>query len=230
MGGGNKSTRSAASNSDDGGFNTDASIEKLINKVCANFADQLECKINKQFVKLEDKLSEINNSMKSLNAKVESNSDAIACIEAKYDYVEQSLKKNALRFHGLAEAEGENINDIIITFINTKLKIPCNIRDIDYAFRLGRYDNSIVKPRTILVNFVQNIIRNEVFSAKKLLKNSQFTIFEDLTPTRYETLVAAKKKFGNGKVWSAGGKVYVWNDRENKKIVLNSKNDLYTTV
>lgn len=230
MGGGSKSTRSVASNSDDSNSNTDASVEKLISKVCANFASQLECKINKQFEKLEDQLSEITNSLKSLNTKVESNSKVIAHIDEKYDFIEQSLKRNSLRFHGFAETEGENVNDIIIAFINTHLKIPCSVRDIDYVFRVGRYDNSSVRPRAIVINFVHNTIRNAVFNAKKLLKKSQFSIFEDLTSRRYELLVAAKKKFGNTKVWSAGGKVYMWNGSENKKIMINSKNDLNANV
>lgn len=224
---GNKPSRSATNNSEEGSSNSDTATEILISKVCANFANQLEIKMNKQFEKLENKMSEVTDSIKSLNDKIDSNSKAITCIQEKCDYTEQYLKRNALRFQGLHEIDGEGTCDVIVAFINTKLKVPCSIRDIDYVFRLGNYDNSAVKPRSILVNFVQNIKRNEVFSAKKLLKNSDFAIFEDLTPRRYELLVAAKKKFGKNKVWSAGGKVYLWNDKINKKSIINSMNDLF---
>lgn len=174
MVGGYKTTRSNSSNanSDDSSSSSNAALEELISKVCANFASQLEGKINKQFEKLEEKMSEVTNSLKSLNDKAEINSKEIKSMEAKSEYMEQYLKRNSLRFHGITEEDGENICDVIISFINTKLKVSCNIRDIDSIFRLGRLVNTASKPRGILVSFIQNIKRNEVFNAKTKLKNS----------------------------------------------------------
>ncbi|KAJ8968203.1 hypothetical protein NQ317_018862 [Molorchus minor] len=145
-------------------------------------------------------------------------------LSQKSDYIEQYLKINALLIHGITELENENIVVKIIDFINVKLKISCGPRDIDSALRLGSANPN--QPRIILVNFVQNIIRNEVLGARKYLKDTAFTIFEDLTPERYEFLSTAKRKFGKNMVWSAGGKVCRWCESQRKKIIINLKDDI----
>lgn len=57
--------------------------------------------------------------------------------------------------------------------------------------------------------------KTEVFGAKKLLKNLYIAIFEDLLHKLL--LKSAKKKFGNNKVWSAGGKILAWSEKNGKK-------------
>ncbi|KAJ8981734.1 hypothetical protein NQ317_008995 [Molorchus minor] len=207
-----KALRSGSTNNpEETGSFTEEQLEKLITKVCSNFVNQLESKIDKKFERLELKLTETTNLLKMLGDKVNCNEKAISSLSQKSDYLEQYLKRNALRIHGITESENENIVAKVIDFINAKLKISCDPRDIDSAYRLGGANPN--QPRIILVNFVQNIIRNEVLGARKYLKGTAFTIFEDLTPERYELLSTAKRKFGKNKVWSAGGKVCRWCDK-----------------
>lgn len=224
MGGGAKATRSAASSVDDSFSSSDEAIEKLITKVCANFANQLEQKIEKKFDKFEEKLNDVSKSIKALDDKINNNSEFCDSLKMKLEHTEQFLKKNSLRFYGLAEHEKEDTLNTVISFINSKLNIVCNVQDIDSAFRAGKLVSN--KSRCILVNFVSNVKRNEVFGVRKLLKNSQFSIFEDLTPQRYELLMSARKKIGKNKVWSAGGKIFAWSDRDGKKIGINSISDI----
>lgn len=105
------------------------------------------------------------------------------------------------------------------------LKVPCTHQDIDCAFRIGKQINS-EKPPAILVNFVSNIKRTQVFNAKKLLKKTSHSIYEDLTQRRYELLMAAKKKYGVGKVWSVNGKIFLLKGNDNQKIQIYSLGDL----
>lgn len=182
---------------------------------------QMETKLNDHFDKIERKLTEVSDTMKSLNKKVAANSSSIQMLDTKVDNMEQLSKKNSLRITGLADGETENLVDLVVSLINEKLRIPCSSRDIDTAFRLRRTgEDDPTKPRTILVNFVQNLKRNEIFSAKKLLKDTDVALFEDLTKPRYELLQAAKSKYGKKKVWSSTGRIYRWDMDCNKKLLV----------
>ncbi|KAJ8979908.1 hypothetical protein NQ317_004902 [Molorchus minor] len=201
-------------------------MEKLINKVCTSFTKQLEVKMDDRFERFDKKLGEMSNTIKSLNITLSNNTKCINKLEKQYDLLDQIVKRNTLRFLGLEERDDEDIVDTVIKFINNRLRIPCNIRDIDCAFRIGKGKNETDKPRPTLVSFIQNIKRNEVINARKVLKNSDYTIFEDLTTRSYELLQEAKKKYGKNRAWSSGGRVYVWNDAQKRKMLLNTISDL----
>lgn len=199
-------------------------IERLINKVCTNFTNQLETKFNQRFDKLDSKLLDMSNTLNSLKTNTETNSKDICHLRVQIDQMNQISKKNSLRFNGLPETDDENTIDVLVTFINNKLSLSCTKADIDCAFRVGQPNQE--KPRTLLGVFTQGWRRSEIFNNKKILRNSGYSIFEDLTKPRYDALMAAKKKFGNLNVWSSGGKVYLWNQQDRKKSLLNMDNEL----
>lgn len=199
---------------------SDDSIEKLIQKVCATFANQLKADFDVRFNKLEDQLKVVSSALNTINCDIKSNKEAILNLNSQLDVTQQLSKRNSLRFVGLPEEDGERVIDTVVNFINITLNVHCSKRDIDCAFRLAKTDNA-ERPRVILVTFALNWIRNEVFSAKKVLKNSEVAIFEDLTKIRYDLLMHSKRKYGKSKVWSAGGNIYFWSDTENKKKIIS---------
>ncbi|KAJ8914495.1 hypothetical protein NQ315_002767 [Exocentrus adspersus] len=200
-------------------------IEQLVNNICNTFVNKLEARLDKKFSKLSDKLSELSDGFKVLTEVVDVNKKAIQSIRTTADYLEQYHKRNTLRFHGLPESlpRGNDMSTIL-SFIEDKMQIQCTKNDIDSIFRASKLIDAANKPRSLIVNFVTNIKRNEVYSAKKRLKNSGVVVFEDLSKSRFHLLSEAKKKYGNRDVWTTGGKVYVL--RENKKWVVNSVDDL----
>lgn len=200
--------------------------EKLINKVCAKFMKQFDAKMDEKFSNINKKLDEMSNSMNALSLSVADNSETLCRMDEKLDSLEQLTKNNSLRVLGIPEQDNENIPETIIQFINNKLKVTCELRDIDYVYRIGKFNENGDKPRPVLVKFVQNIKKNEILYVRKLLKNSDFIVFEDLTARRYELLLAVKKKYGNKKAWSSAGKIYFWDDGLKKKMQVNSLNDL----
>lgn len=207
--------------------NKDENIEDLINRVCTSFANKIESKIDKQMSKLDDRLSDLDNSLKSLNKIVVNNRKSLETLEAKNDSLDQYNKKNNLKFIGLKENDPEDTVSEILDFINDILKVPCVKNDIDSAYRVG--DNKVEhksRPRSVLVRFVTNIKRNEIYQTKKSLKNSDVSIFEDLTKTRFDLLQAAKKKYGKFKAWSSGGKIFVWDERNGKKRLVDTESEL----
>lgn len=202
--------------------------EQLINKICTNFANQLNNKIDKRLDKfealLDSQLKEVNNSIQNLTKSVSVNTNAIKSLENKCDFLEQHLKRNNLRFIGIPEKDDEVLVDVISNIINDTLMIPCSPSDIDCTYRVGKSSPNV--SRTIFVQFLSNIKRNQIYSARKLLKGTNVSLYEDLTATRYYLLSLAKKKHGKNSAWSSGGKIFVWCARENKSRLINSEADL----
>lgn len=207
----------------------DAHIEELINKVCENFMDKLESKISSSLDQLNDtidkKFADLKSSVNILDKTINSIQTGLKSLEGKNDLLDQYNKRNNLRVHGITECENEDVLQVLLDFINSDLNVSCNLNDIDSVFRIGKTKN-LKYSRIIHVQFVTNIKRNEVFAAKKKLKNKNISIFEDLTKCRYELLKLAKKKYGNKQAWSTGGNIYVWSEKENRKCLINVESDL----
>ncbi|KAJ8979632.1 hypothetical protein NQ317_015200 [Molorchus minor] len=187
------------------------SVEDLIHRVCTSFATKIEARIEKQLNKLDEKLIDLTNSLKSLNSNVAENKKSIESLDIRVDNLSQYNKKNTLRLIGCSESHGDkDVVAVVLDIINNKLNVSCTKNEIDSAFRIRSPGNvGETKPRTISIKFVSNIKYNE-----------------DLTKPRYDLLQAAKKKYSNNKAWSAGGKIYVWDDQRNKKRYVPSINEL----
>lgn len=199
--------------------------EELIGKISSEIAKKMEVLFD---AKLDKLLDGVNKSLNSVIETVKSNEVRVNELQKKYDYLDQHVKRNTLRFHGILDDDHsqENLLDTVLKVINDKLNITCEERDIENVFRVGKYDADSARPRTIVVNFSNGIIRTKIFNARKLLKKSGMSIFEDLTKIRYDLLLAAKRKLGMQHAWSAGGKIYVWCSKLNKKCEIVCEDDL----
>lgn len=171
--------------------------EDLIKKVCSEFADKIEKSFNSRFDQLETNIMSLSEQLDNATSVSKENKTEIENLNVYVDNMEQNTKKNMLRIHGLdQEAEGETLMQHFINFLKEKLKIDCTENDIDYVMRLPNTNNQPMLTSTVLVNFVNNHLKFQIFNAKKLLKNSGISIFEDLTKTRFELLMEAKKQLG----------------------------------
>jgi hypothetical protein len=92
--------------------------------------------------------------------------------------------------------------------------------EIDNAFRIGNKHGA----RTIVVKFVSTWKKEECFRAKKVLKQTGYSLFEDLPKATYELLKLAQKKYGHKSAWTLGGKVFI--QRNNIKKIINSIEDI----
>lgn len=200
-------------------------MEELINKVCARLETKLSKKIDDMAKTVTSKIDDLQRSFSHISALANTNLESIKSLEQKVEMLEQHTKKNSLRLNGVTEEQNEDVLGVVKSIFKNYLKVSCNTSDFDSIFRVGKSDN-IDRPRTILVNFSNNIIRSAAYAAKKSLKGSGYSLFEDLSKVRYELLVAAKKKYGNNMAWSASGKIFVWCNQQNKKRPISSVNDL----
>ena len=84
-------------------------------------------------------------------------------------------------------------------------------RDIDdtHIFRTRR-NRPNSHAQLVIIRFCSRLLRNEIFSQKKLLKNTDCSLTEHLTKFNLELLKAAQKRVGNvKKVWTHYGKVLI---------------------
>ncbi|KAJ8975846.1 hypothetical protein NQ317_010551 [Molorchus minor] len=200
-------------------------LDELVKKICANVVSHITAKMNEVEHRLAlmetkfndkldklDELDEIDTKLLKLSETVTSlNYVSKKDVTKRCNSFEQSSKFNTLRVHGLKEDKDENVPELIASFINTTLKVPCSTTDINFAFRTGNSNvNNYNHPRPILINFVNNWKKAQVFGTKKYLKkfDANISIFEDLTKKRYDALKEAKEKYGRDKVRTSGGKIF----------------------
>lgn len=196
-------------------------MERLINKVCASFVSKLEEKIDNKLSSLDSKFASLCDSLKQLDQIVTTNNGSIASLKAQLDSFEQKNKLNSVRFCGLNVKKNDNIPEQVVSFIKNSLKIQCCVKDLDFAFVIENGKGTEARP-TVLTRFLSNIMKTQVITNKKLLKGTGVSVYEDLTRSRYQLLDAAKQKHGANSAWSAGGKIYYWDSKNNKKVRISS--------
>lgn len=101
----------------------------------------------------------------------------------KNQILEQTSKTNSTRICGLEINNNNDVPGEVSLFITKNLNLWCTPYDLDFAFALNKGSKQGNKP-TILVRFVSNIKKKSIMAAKKLLKNSGVTFFEDLTKNK----------------------------------------------
>lgn len=196
-------------------------IEKLITKVCSNFVKQMETKLDERLCKFEDKLSTLYTSIDKFEPMITKNTAAILDVQDRLDDLEQKYKNNCIRICGLKRDNSLNLVDSVISFLKNNLNISCSSSDIDFAIPVNNKNKDQINTM-VLVRFASHNKKNTVMAERKILKNQGVVIYEDLTPKRYELLVASKKKYGKN-VWSSSGKIYYWDTVDNRKTLIFPK-------
>lgn len=138
------------------------------------------------------------------------------------DEIENRSRRKFLMFRGVKETAGENTGDVVCDIINSKLKLPLTSKDIQLSFRLGA--NSSDRPRPVLVKFSCRDFRNQVWRAKKGLKDTTISLAEFLTPIRRRIFSEGRRLYGIKRCWSQDGAIFVrLNDGSPQRIVSESQ-------
>ncbi|KAG5886761.1 hypothetical protein JTB14_016548 [Gonioctena quinquepunctata] len=204
----------------------DTDVEELISRVCAEFYSKIEKSFDSKFSKMEKQLASIETALSNTSKCAFQNKIEIAHLTKEISDLEQHQSINCIRIQGLREeADNEYLLENTLQFFEHSLNISCTKQEIDSIFRInGRQD--VAKPRPIIVKFITNIKKNEIIGARKLLKNKNISVFEDLSKKKFQLLKMAKEKVGPKMAWSLGGKIFVWNEKHNKKIIINNEQDI----
>lgn len=152
-------------------------------------------------------------------------------LETKLDDQEQRTRNSCLLIHGIEEDESDNTDNHVLSVINDLMGLSdITIDDIQRSHRLGpkttrrNTRSANVKPRPIIMKFLNFRKRQLVFKNKSSLKGKKIAITENLTRIRYSLYMAAMAKFGKGNVWTSEGRVM--SKANDKILIINSTNDL----
>lgn len=212
------STKQTRSTSQSGTGLDENGIEQLIIKVCQKFLSKLDEKLDKRFDKMESKINEVTAKIVELKDCIKTNEKEINLLHDKCDEFEIFKRKNSLRFNGIKEEENENLLSIFTNLVNNTMKVKCTISDISNIYRLGK-TNIQGKPRTIIIEFVSYLKRNEIIKSKGTLKQTGIFVNENLINKRYNLLMKAKNKYGKNEVWSRNGDIFMKQNDGIKKII-----------
>lgn len=206
----------------------DTQLESMITKISSKLLN----KINDKLEKMTNRFDTIDDTLKSLDAKLshledveQNNVKQIISINEKLDELNQKSRMNSLRLVGIKEETNENLLSKVLHLLNDGLKIKCNTFEINRVFRIGKFSQNDKKPRSVIVDFVSNMKRNEIYKAKTNLKGTGIFINEDLTDFRFKLLQAARKKFGIKDAWSQNCRIFV--KRGNNVEIIHQECDIY---
>ncbi|KAG5865031.1 hypothetical protein JTB14_013323 [Gonioctena quinquepunctata] len=198
-------------------------INKLAPKITAKIEEQLE-KLSKQFEKMDTKLNNVAIKLNASDELAHSNQKEVPILRNKLDSFEQTNKMNTLRLVGMKEDVNENLQGSILHLFNGGMKIKCVLGEINNVFRIGKFNENTQKPKTVIVDFVTYLKRNEVYRARATLKGTGIYLNEDLIEKRYQLLMSTKKKQGAQNVWTRYGKIYTKVGNHVK--IINGESDL----
>lgn len=143
-----------------------------------------------------------------------------------------NLKK--LIFHGIAEKYEKNLIDCICNVVTSSLGIALNKNDISSCSRMGnarsttnnnntQSQNQNPKNRPVVVAFVHQWKRDDVYYAKKKFKDSGVVVSEMLVKSQYDLFLKSRDIHKNN-TWTIRGEIFVFTN--NRKICIKSISDL----
>lgn len=146
----------------------------------------------------------VNNRLSQLESQITALKKEVDVSNARIDRNIQYYNRNKLLLLGVKESAGEDLRNVVIDLVNSRLHISVEKDEIFYSYRLGKKGDKRVRP--VVVEFCNMWVKNEVFAQKKLLKGTGTVISEFLSPNRYEVFKLAKQKFGKD-CWTSRGMI-----------------------
>lgn len=110
---------------------------------------------------------------------------------------------------GLKHAAKEDLYKEVCSNLSTMLGMSVTKSDINNCYRLGRKTGGgDAKPRPVVVDFVHQWRRDQVFAEKRRLKGSGLVMYEMLTNSRLQLFRKVKEKLGFKSCWTWRGNIY----------------------
>lgn len=198
-------------------LSSDSLIDKLVSKMTTRLESIVAEATTKSLTAVLDRVAELEKQVTTLQERV---STLDTSLKLRSDDLEQYQRRNNLRVFGIPETNGEDTDKLVTKMFKEKLGVDVPVSRLDRSHRVGRKldprPGQDVRPRPIIVRFMSYQDRRQVFSAKKRLKSTGFSIREDLTSARVELLQMAAERFGRDRAWTLDGRI-LWIDRQGTK-------------
>lgn len=180
--------------------------EVFINEIAKKFYEKVEQKINK------------------LEEVIKTQQMEIKTLEQKIDGFQQNERANNICIYGIVEESNEKLNTKIPKLISEKTDITCNPDNIVTAYRVGKLNGNLQKPRPIIIKFKCFEDKILVMKNRNKFKGTRIFLSDDLTITRRKLLMDAKSAFGERCAWTFNGRVFI--KLNGKNIELHSSDDI----
>lgn len=181
----------------------------IVNTFNEKFLQELTEKvINIIGKRIDEKFSAQNNKIASMETKIAELESKNIELRGYVDNIEQSARSLNVRIFGLPVSNGENLRSQVLKLFTENLKIGINEADVEKCYRIQSKKVSD-KPPAVLVCFKTNQVRSTVLRARKLFKNSIYSIKEDLTKMRLDLFTSAVRRFSRQNAWVYNGNIYV---------------------
>lgn len=157
-----------------------------------NMEENIKEAINKN---IDEKFNRIEIKTSMLENKIEQQQKQI-------DIFDSQLRKKNLLFFGVEEREGhyEDLVNLILDIINTKMEVQCQKWEIENVTRRGKKYGQI---RPVVVTITTTSRKIELLRKKKILQNTNIYIKEDYSPAvlqkRKELQEECKREWESGK-------------------------------
>ena len=198
-------------------------VQKMVNEAVAASTERLMLSHNAK--------------MAVLHRQIEAMEERLLRQESLYNKLEQYSRRSHLRIRGLVVPEGEDCKEAVADFVNKNLRsngqpLPqIRAADIDAAHPLPirkskktqQKDLESTDPKEpaaessqpertprpmLIVRFHERDVRDRIIRARRSLKDSGFSIHEDLTSQNAALLNKLTKCSSVEAAWTWGGKVY----------------------
>ncbi|KAM3878477.1 protein-glutamine gamma-glutamyltransferase 2 [Diretmus argenteus] len=149
------------------------------------------------------------------------------------DEQEQYSRRNCLIVFGVPEQKDESTTKLVCDIFKANLKIEVLPSEIDRSHRLGRKpENPKAKPRGIIIKFTKYYVRDNVFKAKRALKNSQMQILENVTTKRVKLLADLREKYKDKVTasWTRDGRIHLLTHKKNLHVISKLSDIIFKQV
>jgi hypothetical protein len=128
-----------------------------------------------------DILENIFDFIKNLKDRINSICAKETKIFEKLSEIESDRRRKNLIIKGLNETEKnqKELEESVLAFINSKVQVPIETRDIDVVFRVGKKQNYSNKKRHIIIKLTSERKKNEIMRNKIKLKGTDIYIDND---------------------------------------------------
>lgn len=158
----------------------------------------------RKFTLFEEK---VNNDIKVLKEELNEVNKSSQNILHEMDNYQQSDNNKKILIHGVEEInKNEDVYSTVIDLLKNKVGVELTKSEINNCYRLGLRSDK--KKRPIVLEFINQWRRDEVFAKKSALKGTKILISEMLTKIRYKLFLACFKSFGKN-CWTHYGTTFV---------------------
>lgn len=194
-------------------------------------------KLEEEKIALKKEVALLTKVLGETNKHVDEIHEDLATAINQVDDLEQYTRKHNLQIHGIAEHSDENVGDHIIKLGNV-LNVKITKNDIDICHRMPTSKNN-TQPRPIIVRFKSYRVKQELYAARKHLKNLSLDQFfqgtgivyitENLTRMRRELFSKVwkkKKQLNWHSAWTIDGKIFIRKSAEDRPARIYNVDDL----